>query len=428
VAADQLTRGRTLIEEAQQAGILPADATASSFDDAVRLLNEVANWKPSVPPIETDKVTEWRGNVDQRRDRTRAINKQLEAAQIFDKDSQGYASEAGEQLMRLRSIELFHPDKGVRHCPLCATELAAEVPTVATITESLQHLRIDLDQVQAERPRLREYIETLKTEKDAARQALAEAEFALQAAVAEDEAAEALRDTNARAARVVGRISLYLETLRLSHRDERLQRTVEQETREVARLAALLVVDTDELLISALNSIGGQMTEWASNLDLEHKGQYRLDVNNLTVVVDLHGRPVPMQKISGGHNWLGCHLIALLALHYHFVMAKRSVPAFLVLDQPSQVYFPAVQYKALSSGTQETESADADLEAVRRMFNLLWSVCKKLKEDFQIIVLEHANLPENNFQQSMVEKDPWTGSGSHALVPEHWEARPINAD
>ncbi|HEY2169055.1 MAG TPA: DUF3732 domain-containing protein [Candidatus Angelobacter sp.] len=429
VASDQLTRGRTLIEEAKQAGILPATTDAKAFEDVVRLLNDVMKWKPSAPPLEADKVTDWRRNVDQRRDRLRAISRQLEAAQVFDKDSQGYATEVGEQLMRLRSIELFHSDDVGRRCPLCANELTAEVPAVAAITETLQHLRADLDQVEAEKPRLREYIESMKTERDATRQSLADAEFTLQAAIAEDEAAQVLRDANARAARVAGRISLYLETLRLSHRDERLQRAIEQETNEVNRLAMLLKVDSNELLTSALNSIGGQMTKWADELQLEHKGQYRVDANNLTVVIDIHGRPVPMEKISGGHNWLGCHLIALLSLHYHFIVANCPVPGFLVLDQPSQVYFPSVQqYKQLSGSTQETANADADLEAVRRMFNLLWSVCAQMKGDLQVVVLEHANLPENRFQQSLVEQAPWTGAGSHALVPEHWAARPVDAD
>jgi len=268
VAADQLTRGRALIEEAEQAGILTGAPDVGSFEDVLRLLDGVMRWKPSAPPIETERLTELRRNVDQSRDRVRHVTRQLEAAQVFEKDSQGYASQAGEQFMRLRSIELFDPDQPVHQCPLCAAELGAEVPNVASIVQSLQHLRTDLDQVQAEQPRLTEYIETLKTERDTARQTITEAEFALQAAVAEDEAGEALRDANSRAARVVGRISLYLETFRLSHPDERLQRAVKEASAEVARLTALLDVDSDELLSSALNSIGGQMTKWAEWLDL----------------------------------------------------------------------------------------------------------------------------------------------------------------
>jgi hypothetical protein len=91
-----------------------------------------------------------------------------------------------------------------------------------------------------------------------------------------------------------------------------------------------------------------------------------------------------------------------------------------VLDQPTQVYFPSIQqYRALSGTTQETLEADADLDAVGRMFDLLFSVCAELAPHFQIIVLEHANLPAERYQAAVIE-DPWSGMGHHALVPEEW--------
>jgi hypothetical protein len=125
--------------------------------------------------------------------------------------------------------------------------------------------------------------------------------------------------------------------------------------------------------------------------------------------------------MGGGKNWLGCHLLALLALHEHFVRDTRPVPGFLVLDQPTQVYFPSTQqYKALSGTTQDTLEADADLDAVGRMFDLLFSVCAALAPGFQVIVLEHANLPEDRYQDALVEP-PWSGVGMHALVPEQWK-------
>ncbi len=62
-----------------------------------------------------------------------------------------------------------------------------------------------------------------------------------------------------------------------------------------------------------------------------------------------------MHRMGGGKNWLGCHFLALLALHEHFVQERRSVPGFLILDQPTQVYFPSTQqYKALSGTTEDT--------------------------------------------------------------------------
>jgi hypothetical protein len=39
-----------------------------------------------------------------------------------------------------------------------------------------------------------------------------------------------------------------------------------------------------------------------------------------------------MEKMGGGSNALGCHLICLVALHRFFIKYKRPVPGFLVLD------------------------------------------------------------------------------------------------
>ncbi len=113
--------------------------------------------------------------------------------------------------------------------------------------------------------------------------------------------------------------------------------------------------------------------------------------------------------------------MALLALHEHFIEANRPVPGFLILDQPSQVYFPSESlYKALKGTEEDTERADADLEAVRAMLNLLDSVCKALAPNFQIIVLEHANLRDAMFQDALIE-EPWLGEGDRALIPADWE-------
>jgi hypothetical protein len=102
------------------------------------------------------------------------------------------------------------------------------------------------------------------------------------------------------------------------------------------------------------------MTEWARQLELEHSDSpYRLDLNKLTVVADRPERPIPMERMGGGENWLGCHLIALLALHKHFIERNRPVPHFLILDQPTQVYFPTEEAYLSLQGTTSDEIARA---------------------------------------------------------------------
>ena len=341
--------------------------------------------------------------MDESRERFKRSQHQLQAAEVFERDSLGYASEAGQQALRLQSIGLFDDGGTAHRCPVCSSELASDVPTATAINESLKRLGSDLSQVEAERPRLREYIDNLKGEREAARQNLAQTEFELESVVAEGEAAEEIRAASARAARVAGRVSLYLETLRITETDEGLRSVVHDAEAEVERLESLLAGDGEDLLASALNVIATDMTAWAEELELEHKSPYRLDLTNLTVAIDRPGRSVPMQRIGGGKNWLGCHLVALLALHKYFAEAICPVPGFLLLDQPTQVYFVSPQqYKALSGSTTETVQSDADLDAVTRMFNLLWGVCADLKGKLQVIVLEHANLPDERYQAALV--------------------------
>ena len=95
------------------------------------------------------------------------------------------------------------------------------------------------------------------------------------------------------------------------------------------------------------------------------------------------------------------------------------MPAFVVLDQPSQVYFPSVrEYKQVDGTTQDTEAAGGDLAAVRLLFNLLFDVVEEASGGLQIIVLEHANLDDPRYQQALLE-EPWDGT-QRALVPPEW--------
>lgn len=125
-----------------------------------------------------------------------------------------------------------------------------------------------------------------------------------------------------------------------------------------------------------------------------------------------------MSRTGGGENHLAYHLSALLALHLFAVKNNRPIPRFLMIDQPTQVYFPSEQiYQEADGSIQKTES-DADLNAVRRLFELLLKFTQSYAPGFQMIVTEHANLREQWFQDALVEQ-PWTKPP--ALVPDEWK-------
>jgi hypothetical protein len=143
----------------------------------------------------------------------------------------------------------------------------------------------------------------------------------------------------------------------------------------VAALEAELDDNEDrEQLMSRLLSVGRDMTAYAGRLGLEHAGtNVRLDLARLTVVTDTDTGPVPLYRIGRAANWIGYHLAADLALHRHFVRQSRPVPRFLMLDQPTQAYYPSEATR--SSGVPAT---DADRAAVQAMFRLIYDVVTEL--------------------------------------------------
>jgi hypothetical protein len=90
-----------------------------------------------------------------------------------------------------------------------------------------------------------------------------------------------------------------------------------------------------------------------------------------------------------------------------------------MLDQPTQAYYPSEVSRA--TGLADN---DADREAVRRMFSLIRDVVTELAPAMQIIVCDHANLPEEWFQDAVVHN--WR-NGTR-LIPTDWLADRADPD
>lgn len=227
---------------------------------------------------------------------------------------------------------------------------------------------------------------------------------------------------NNAAAHVTGRISLFLESLAPNEEIARLEAEYHRLRLMAEDLEKLVGADeSNERLNSILNIISMQLMRYIERFEAEFREfPARFNLNNITIVFDLPDRPpVPMSRTGGGENHLAYHLSALLALHWFSVKYNRPIPRFLLIDQPTQVYFPSEQsYMNTDGSVQKTKEADADLNAVRRLFELLLKFTQEDSPGFQLIVTEHANLSEDWFQDALVE-EPWTKPP--ALVPEDWQ-------
>ena len=422
--SEQLSvRALALLSEAQQVGILARGAAPETTAAALATLSTITSWRPArIPDEDTRRIAELEDEITAIRRERVAANETLRATQMFAEKEDGFTTEAQEQKSRLESIHALptHPGSGEWQWPFTPEDLGLETPIGASLLGELRSLDQELEAVAGERPHLVEFTQKVEQQIEILNQRLRGKEEALAAAIAANAAIAEMGNRNAAAAKTVGRISLFLETYRpdddltaFKARVDELQALVAQLERETG------ADDNEERFASILNIISNRISRYVKELEAEFSQfPFRLDLSHLTVVADRPERPVPMNKTGGGANHLAYHLGAMLALHHFTSNNKKPMPSFLLIDQPTQVYFPSEQvYKAASGSVAETER-DSDLEKVRKLFAMLYRFAAEESQGFQIIVTEHANLRDDWFQNSLVEP-PWTKPP--ALVPEYWQ-------
>ncbi len=168
----------------------------------------------------------------------------------------------------------------------------------------------------------------------------------------------------------------------------------------------------------ALARVTATMARLLPGLDSERPNDpVTLNVDDLTIrVTGTSGRSDFLWEIGSGANWLSYHLAVMLGLHELFLSLPGSpVPSLLVLDQPSQVYFPRTLAKDVEEG-DDPSLGDEDVMAVRKVFQTL-SVATSSNKGLQIIVLDHAS-SEVWGDMALNVVDVWRNG--KALVPTDW--------
>ena len=406
-------RAISLIGEARQAGLIDASTQIDyqNYREMYSVLQTAMNWSPSMIGSNSgmDRLTFLQSKLQEIRDEFDEIGISLDNARKFVGETAGYSGEAQHQKMRLESIGLFeqlnfNPGK----CPLCSGTLEQPLPSVERIKASIVNLDKSIANVTREQPKLRAFISDLEREREKKQEEIKALEAEIDGLYQQESERARLRDINARRGKVVGRISLWVESVENDTESEKQEQVVKRIEGRIKEIDDILDRDSvEERKQSALSRIQEDMTKWAKALQLEHSDNpYRLDLNKVTVVVDKPERPVPLKQLGSGSNWVGVHLIAYFALQRFFVNANRPVPRFLFLDQPSQVYFPS-----------ELDEKQIDWNEVNKMYQFIIDRTNELNGKLQVIVVDHADLKEDSFRQFIREN--WWPIDKN-LVPIDW--------
>lgn len=414
-----------LYSEAKAVGITGTDYTENNLnaDKIIETLRSTLSWNPeAVPYDDGSRISHLEQELVHLRQERRNAQARLDATRQFANRAGGYESEAAEQVDRLASIKAMpvNPDNGEWQWPFSEQNLAMKSPIATVLLNELESLDKELRFATGQRPKLDAYLAELTGKVEEYASLIKQEETKLSSAISANEVITQMGARNNAAAHVIGRISLFLETLLpndeltiLEKENRRLSNKVNQLQEQIGS------DDSNDRLTSILNIISGQVTRYIQKFNAEFAPYpARLNLQQLTIIFDRPERDVPMGRTGGGENHLAYHLSALLAVHLFAAQNNRPIPRFMLIDQPTQVYFPSEQvYKAADGSVQKTED-DADLDAVRRLFELLLKFTQDEVPGFQLIITEHANLSDQWFQDTLVEQ-PWTKPP--ALVPEEWK-------
>jgi hypothetical protein len=419
--AQQDSRITHLIESAVTLEILPSDAAIGASQGVRSLLERVlAHDEPtdsteaSEVPIRRQALAEEERTL---RTRIREIDDRVEMLQRLQGEQTDAKQETEYQVQRLRALDVLIPTSDLNSgdvtvCPLCEQGMSHPDETIDELRATLARLEQRLASSTGVSSRRDATIQRLRNSRAPLLEGLQETLVELDAIAQQESAIASGKDRRERVAFLQGRVSQELERGVDIVGDLSELRAAERRYRgQVARLEELADKDNpDALMRAALDSVSELMTDYARALQLEGSEHYvRLDPVQLTVVVQSPGGRVPLARMGSAENWVGYHLVAHLALHHWFSTQDRPVPRFVMLDQPTQAFFPEEVVDA-------ADDENADWEAVRRQFALMRDVVRALDGDLQIIVSDHANLADHWFQDAVI--DNWRNGV--ALIPADW--------
>ena len=420
---DALQRVQRFILDAKRVGLIDQTFDTQSSELAIAELEKATKTdivSPTIVSDAADTIVKLQNELETLRQQFGNIHTEIRATRHFLSEQSSFSKEASEQRARLSTIGLYKADSANdSHCPVCESKLDVPTPSSKALQASLLKIEGQLNAVAAESPHLQGRIDELNKSNEGTREAIILTQRLLEKAYTDDARARAQRDQVIERARVMGRISAFLDQTSASEGNKDLAGMIEVARKKVGAIASKVNADDiGQRIDTYLNLISNYMTEYSKELDLEHTdGRIRLDLKKLTVVADTFTGPIPLNRIGSGENWVGYHVATHLALHRWFRDQFRPVPGFIILDQPTQAHYPP---EADHDGRIDTLQ-DEDRRAVHNLFELMKDAAAEVGEDFQLIVLDHAHLDDSWFEESIVEV--WRGDD--ALIPEDWIVKPI---
>lgn len=229
---------------------------------------------------------------------------------------------------------------------------------------------------------------------------------------------------------LIGRIQETLSSLRkVKNTDDTSEKikALEHQLNELNKYFRISNKEQKEYIV--YNKINSLIEKYADKFGLERRGNINLEKKELTLSFKRseYGKNEFLWEVGSGANWMGYHISTFLALHEYLSGKEQNhLPpfSFLVIDQPSQVYFPSAEsgdniLDKMGTDQELKITRQNDVISTRRIFEMLSNAIQENDYSFQVIVLEHAGESIWGQVKNTYEVANWKDEGD-GLIPKEW--------
>lgn len=339
------------------------------------------------------------------------------------KNASSYKDSLKVQSQRLK-VSAWLSESEKEKCPICGNELSDSLEELNDLLSSLSRLEKEEKAFENISPSFDREYEKVREDLKSLTESFNGLQFRR---VALEKKSDKYRDRQyeiARVERFIGNLEKSVEIYESLGTDSELVNEVEIIKERIESLSKTISErDVKNKTSSSLNKIQQYAGRILPTLDVERPNDpVILKIEDLAIQVQSSNRLDYLWEIGSGSNWLSYHIAVMLALHQFFLESKNNpVPSFLMIDQPSQVYFPK-KLTERSNGAQEIDYSkrfdDEDALAVRKVFAAITDVVNSSKGNFQAIILDHAAENIWGTINGVHLVDEWRNGKK--LVPEEW--------
>ena len=420
---------------AQELGLLPPTEAPSSLAALLAALQHMVD-EGSAPRGEAGRTSAATQRLEALRSEEQLLSRvvsdfrrRLKRLRSLRGSAHAYGAALEDQQARVEGAGWFRQVIDQESCVLCGSEAAPGRRNLEELVEVIAELETLSEGTRAAVPMVDREIVGLEEKLIGTEQQLLRVRRTRQSAEAAAGAEEGRDQTLEAVYRFIGNTEQALRMLGDVEGEAGLASRLLQVERRIRELRNQLDEDRRTLRDEEIaRKVSSYITRFVETLGIGGaEGQPKLDFRELNLRFDREGANKPdfLWEIGSGENWMAYHLATLLALHGVFLQREPAspVPTFLLIDQPTQVYFPSDTFDDVITDSDGPSSRAAsvadDLERTKRIFAALARAHSSFEGQLQIIVVDHADHHAWGEGLNVHEIANWRGDNDF-LVPRAW--------